>query len=149
MILIIYVDIILTTDDIVEMERLKKSLAAEFEIKDLSPLRYFLGMEVARNRSDISISQRKYVLDLLEEIGMLRCKLAETPINHNLKLGKQSENTPVDKSWYQRLIGKLIYLSHTKLILPLQLVSWASICILLMKNTWKFCVRLWDTSKWL
>ncbi|RVW13599.1 Retrovirus-related Pol polyprotein from transposon RE1 [Vitis vinifera] len=97
MILIIHVDIILTTDDIVEMERLKKSLAAEFEIKDLSPLRYFLGMEVARNRSDISISQRKYILDLLEEIGMLRCKLADTPINHNLKLGKQSEISVVSQ----------------------------------------------------
>ena len=44
-------------------------------------------MEIARNKSDISISQRKYILDLLEEEGMLGCKLADTPINYNLKLG--------------------------------------------------------------
>ena len=47
-ILIVYVDdIILTGDDLIEMGRLKKSLASSFEIKDFGMLRYFLGMEVA------------------------------------------------------------------------------------------------------
>ena len=54
---------------------------------------------------------------------MLGCKLVDTPINYNLKLGKQYESTQVDKSQYQHLVGKLIYRSHTKLILSLQLVS--------------------------
>lgn len=49
MILIIYVDdVILIGDDVIEMERLKNTFATNFEIKDLSPLRYFPGMEVAR-----------------------------------------------------------------------------------------------------
>ena len=44
--LIVYVDdIILTGDDVVEMERLKKSLAKEFEIKDLGSLKYFLSQK--------------------------------------------------------------------------------------------------------
>ena len=48
-ILIVYVDdIILTGDDIDGMEKLKRVLAIEFEVKDLDLLRYFLGMEVAR-----------------------------------------------------------------------------------------------------
>ena len=64
-ILIVYVDdIVLTGDDIGEVERLKKVLATEFEVKDLGQMRYFLGMEVAKSRKGISISQRKYVLDL-------------------------------------------------------------------------------------
>ena len=47
-VLIFYVDdIILTGGDVEEMERLKKCLASEFEIKDLGSLRAFLGMEVA------------------------------------------------------------------------------------------------------
>ena len=78
------------------MQRLKNTLAAEFEIKDLGPLGYFLGMEVARNRSGISVL-RKYVLDLLEEIEMSGCKPASTLINPNLKLGEQSESTLIDK----------------------------------------------------
>ncbi|KAF5471658.1 hypothetical protein F2P56_008432 [Juglans regia] len=45
-ILIVYVnDIILTSDDNNELERLKKILAKEFEIKDLGNLKYFLGPE--------------------------------------------------------------------------------------------------------
>ena len=45
---IVYVDnIIFFGDDVLEMNKLKKCLASEFEIKDLDPLSYFLGMEVA------------------------------------------------------------------------------------------------------
>jgi acid phosphatase class B len=42
--------IILTGDNVTEMDRLKKSLALEFEIKDLGSLRYFLGKEVAHSK---------------------------------------------------------------------------------------------------
>jgi len=82
-ILIVYVDdIILTGDFLNEIPRLKMWLSKEFEIKDLGHLRYFLGMKVARSKDGILISQRKYVLDLLQEIGMTNCKPAETP-RHN------------------------------------------------------------------
>ncbi|KAK3029863.1 hypothetical protein RJ639_038297 [Escallonia herrerae] len=68
-ILIVYVDdIILTGDDIAEMERLKQCLASEFEIKDLRSLKFFLGMEIARSRKGIAVSKRKYVLDLLKRL---------------------------------------------------------------------------------
>jgi len=56
-VLIVYVDdIILTGNDEIEMERLKRNLAADFEIKDLGPLKYFLGMEVARSNKGIVVS---------------------------------------------------------------------------------------------
>ena len=59
-ILIVYVDdIILTGSNVIEMENLKKVLAREFEMKDLGPLRYFLGMEIARSSKGIFVSQRK------------------------------------------------------------------------------------------
>ena len=79
-------DIILAGDNILELACLKKRLAEEFEIKDLGPLRYFLGMEIARNKYGIFVSQRKYVLDLLKEIGLLGCKPTDTPVNCNAKI---------------------------------------------------------------
>ncbi|GMI70512.1 hypothetical protein HRI_000720500 [Hibiscus trionum] len=114
-ILIVYVDdIILTGDDSIEIERLKEFLSLEFQLKDLGNLRYFLGMEVARSKAGISISQRKYVLDLLSEVGLLGSKPAETPMEPNLKLGTDKDGEEVDRGRYQRLVGKLIYLSHTR-----------------------------------
>ncbi|RDX98507.1 hypothetical protein CR513_18547, partial [Mucuna pruriens] len=67
-ILIIYVDdIILTRDDVFEINCLKNSISTTFEIKDLGTLGYFLAMEVARSKTRIMVSQRKYILDLLKE----------------------------------------------------------------------------------
>ena len=87
--LIIYVDdMVVTGDDIEEIKRLQNYLSSEFEMKDLGGLKYFLGIEVARSCDGIYLSQRKYMLDLFSEIGMLACKSTETPIvqNHYLEI---------------------------------------------------------------
>jgi Reverse transcriptase (RNA-dependent DNA polymerase) len=55
-------------------------------MKDLGELRYFLGIEVARSKKGVVISQQKYVLDLLNDTGMLGCRPASTPIDLNHKL---------------------------------------------------------------
>ena len=73
-----------------------------------------MGIEVAHSRNGIFISQQKYILDLLQETGMLGCKPSETPIEQNHKLGEATEDAMVDKGRYQRLVGKLIYLSYTR-----------------------------------
>ena len=114
-ILIVYVDdIILTGDDAREIETLKGRLATEFEIKNLGAVKYFLGIEFARSKEGIFINQRKYVLDLLSETGMLGCKAADTPVEPNKKLHVTNETDGVNKEQYQRLVGRLIYLSHTR-----------------------------------
>jgi hypothetical protein len=69
-ILIVYVnDIVITGDDVEEIKSLKERLGRAFEVKDLEPLRYFLGIEIARSFKDIVLSQRKYVLYLLQRHG--------------------------------------------------------------------------------
>ncbi|KAL5854358.1 hypothetical protein ACOSQ3_004176 [Xanthoceras sorbifolium] len=113
--LIVYVDdIVLTRDFMEEMTTLKGLLAKEFEIKDLGTLKYFLSMEVARVKAVIAVSQRKYVLDLLKETGMLGCKPPDTLMDATTKLGAKGDSKTIDKGRYQRLVGKLIYLSHTR-----------------------------------
>jgi hypothetical protein len=79
--LIIYVDdMIITGDDTDKIKRLQECLSTEFEMKDLGGLKYFLGIEVARTKNGIYLSQQKYILDLLSETGMLKCKPVESPI---------------------------------------------------------------------
>ena len=57
MLMVYAYDIILTGDNIMGLEKLKRELAKDFEIKDFGQLRYFLGMEVARSRGGIFVSQ--------------------------------------------------------------------------------------------
>ena len=113
--LIIYVDdMIITGSDIEEIAQLKNNLFREFEMKDLGGLKYLLGIEVLRSNKGIFISQRKYIMDLLAVIGMVDCKPADTPmqVNHGLKFEEGANMA--DKERYQQLVGKLIYLSHTR-----------------------------------
>ena len=111
---IVYVDdMVVTENDPSEITALQRKLAAEFELKDLGNLKYFLGIKVARSAQEISLCQRKYVIDLLTEMDMLDCKPAETPIEVNHGLSIHGDQVPTDKDKYQRLVGRLIYLSHT------------------------------------
>ena len=45
---------------------------------------------------------------------MLGCKLIDTPIKQNYKLGEAQEDAAVECGMYQCVVGKLIYLSHTR-----------------------------------
>jgi len=54
------------------------------------------------------------VLDLLAEVGLLDCKPADTPIVQNHKLSQHINQVSADNEIYQKLVGKLIYLSHTR-----------------------------------
>ncbi|RDX97280.1 putative mitochondrial protein, partial [Mucuna pruriens] len=49
-----------------------------------------------------------------KEAGMAACKPISTPMNLNLKLGDVDDSVVVDNEMYQHLVGKLIYLSHTR-----------------------------------
>ncbi|KAL6327261.1 hypothetical protein AAG906_017818 [Vitis piasezkii] len=85
-ILIVYVDdIILSGNDMGELQNLKKYLSEEFEVKDLGNLKYFLGMEVARSRKGIVVSQRKYILDLLKETAeeISACRALDLSLTHS------------------------------------------------------------------
>lgn len=87
--LIVYVDnIVVTGNDNEEMSKLKTYLATKFGIKDLDTLQYFKGIEVARSKQGmIVVSQRKYILNTLGEIGMLACKPIDTPVRCQLIKG--------------------------------------------------------------
>ena len=45
---------------------------------------------------------------------MMEYRFVDTSIELNVKLENSGERTPVDKERYQHLVGKLIYLSHTR-----------------------------------
>lgn len=113
--LVVYVDdIVITGNDHDGIAGLKQHLTHHFQTKDLGRLRYFLGIEVAQSKEGISISQRKYALDILEETGMLDCKPIDTPMDPNVKLLPNQGESFSDQGRYRRLVGKLNYLTITR-----------------------------------
>ena len=60
-------------------------------------MRYFLEIEVARSNHGLVISQRKYVVDLLSETGMLGSKACDTPMEPNQKLSDDNSEGLVER----------------------------------------------------
>ena len=113
--LIVYVDdIVIIGSDHHGIIQIKQHLGHHFQTKDLSKLRYFLGIEVAQSKDGIVISQRKYAMDILEEIGMLNAKPVDTPMDPNTKLLPNQGEPLSDPGRYRRLVGKLNYLTVTR-----------------------------------
>ncbi|CAL9012606.1 unnamed protein product, partial [Prunus brigantina] len=113
-VVLIYVDdLIVIGDNANEINNLKWYLKQKLAIKDLGVLKYFLGIEMATSHKGLFLNQRKYALDLLQESGMLDSKPARTPLDSKIKLDMEGEPLN-DICYYQRLVGKLIYLTITR-----------------------------------
>ncbi|GKC21962.1 ribonuclease H-like domain-containing protein, partial [Tanacetum coccineum] len=73
--------------------------------------------KVIDTNKGICLNQRKYVLDLLSDYGMLACKPAKTPLMSKLNISNEAtKNDPILNNiiGYQKLMGKLIYLTNTR-----------------------------------
>nr|GFA61836.1 putative ribonuclease H-like domain-containing protein [Tanacetum cinerariifolium] len=116
--LIIYVDdMVITGNDEEEIKRLKEGLFIEFEMKHLGNLKYFLRIKVLRSPKGIFICQKKYILDLLAEIGMINCKPADTPmmISENPVHHDRTKHVEVDRHFIkEKLEAGITKLSFVK-----------------------------------
>jgi len=109
----------LYVDDIIYMGNLllnefKVSMQSEFEMTDLSLMKYFLGIEVEQYEKGNCICQQKYATDILERFKMNKCKPTYASIATGTKLSKQDEGTSIYYTLYKRLVGSLMYLTSTR-----------------------------------
>jgi hypothetical protein len=113
--LLIYVDdVAIASNDSKAVFEFITLLNAKFQLKDLGPLKYFLGLEINRSTEGIFVCQRKYALEVLEDSSLLALKLVLFPIEQNLKLSKDDGDLLDDSSSYRRLVGRLLYLILTR-----------------------------------
>ena len=85
-----------------------------FRIKDLGPLKYFLGIEVTRGPRGIFLCQRKYALEIVEESGLLGSKPTNFPMEENHRLALVKGKVLDDLSRYRHLMGRLIDLTISR-----------------------------------
>lgn len=83
-------------------------------MKNLCILKYFLEIEVSPSHKEIFLCKKKYTLDLLQETSMLAYQLVDTLVKESLKLYVESNQILTNKGRYQRLVGRLVYLAHTR-----------------------------------
>ena len=92
-------------------------------------MKYFLGLEIARSSTGIVPSQRHYALQLLEDTSFLASKLALLPMDPKLQLNSTDGELLSDPSQYRRLIGKLLYLTLSKLDITFTMPKLSQFCL--------------------
>ncbi|KAG8951326.1 hypothetical protein FRC04_006566, partial [Tulasnella sp. 424] len=102
-----------------KIKEIKDVLAKVFKLRDLGPTTFLLGIQITRNHSTctLHLSQRQYVVDLLERFGMSDCAPVTTPMEPGLKLTKdtcpttQEEINEMRNVPYLNAVGALNYLA--------------------------------------
>ena len=113
--LLLYVDdIILTENSTAAITSLITQLAATFELKDLGPLHYFLGLQIEYGSDCLFVHQRKYITDLFSTFNMPTCKAASTPFSISHKLQPSTEALLSNPTPYRSLVGALQYATFTR-----------------------------------
>jgi len=95
------------------IEKIKKDLWSEWEITDLGEPAKIVGIEITWKENSITISQQKYIEEILKREGLENMNPVSMPMDLNMKLmlnpdgNKGSQNT-----LYARLISKLQFLMN-------------------------------------
>ena len=73
-------DVLLNGTNEADILHVKSFLDSVFSIKDLGYAKYFLGLVIARSPDGMFLHQRKYVLDILKDVGLLHATPTSTPM---------------------------------------------------------------------
>lgn len=115
MALLLYVDdIMLASNDSQAYHAFKDYLHACFSIKDLGPLKYFLGLKVAPGPNGLFLSKHKYALKTVDKCGLLGARLSDFRMEENHKLALATGPLLYDEGRYHHLVGRLIYRTITR-----------------------------------
>jgi len=66
--------------------KVKAKLSEKYNIKNLGPARQFLGIEIPRDDTGISVSQNGYIAIILRRFRIENTQGASTPMDPNVKL---------------------------------------------------------------
>jgi hypothetical protein len=111
----IYVDDLVITDtNDTEVAVFKEEMKATFQMSDMGPLSFYLGIEVHQDDSGITLQQTAYATRVIKLAGLTNCNSALTLMEEKLKLSRDSTTEEVDTTQYRRLVGSLRYLVHTR-----------------------------------
>ncbi|KAJ9527874.1 hypothetical protein QJQ45_005518 [Haematococcus lacustris] len=114
--LLVYVDdCLLCTQqgDTAGLAYVKKQLSSAFKLKDLGEARWFLGMQLTRDRAEgtIKLDQHKFVQELVTAYSKSAAHSKPLPMAPAVKLVREGEALDTTLYHYSALVGSLLYLT--------------------------------------
>lgn len=112
-------DCTIISKDQAKVKWVKEVLGKAFKIKDLGPTSYLLGIKVEYDQQAkrLQLSQRQYIIDMLNHFGLQDCKPVSTPMDPGLQLRKRDapstkeEENEMKSIPYINAVGALMYLA--------------------------------------
>lgn len=108
-ILLVWVDdLIIAASNNTLLSDVKEMLKRRFKMKDLGPLKHFLGIDFSQSKDKIMMTQKRHIEKMLAKFGMSECKPRFIPCEK--KLNFDSEGEVIDPTGYREIVGSLIYI---------------------------------------
>nr|GEW37345.1 hypothetical protein [Tanacetum cinerariifolium] len=89
-------------------------LGSAFTLKDLGSLNYFLGIEIVPHVSDILLSQKKFILELLQSAGLFNCNHVSSPMVTSSLLSLDDSTAFSNPIKYRQVVGSLQYVNLSR-----------------------------------
>jgi hypothetical protein len=112
--LLVWVDDILVAAQGKErVAKVKAHLTAKFDVRDLGPATYFLGMELSRDREarSLKLTQKKLMGELISRYGLTDARARSVPQAVGEKLRKEGKPLDTVRFPYSECVGSLLYLN--------------------------------------
>nr|GEW59915.1 feruloyl CoA ortho-hydroxylase 1 [Tanacetum cinerariifolium] len=112
---LVYVDdIIVTGNNKGAIDNIICQLGSAFSLKDLGPLNYFLGIEIVPHVSGILLSQKKYILELLQSAGLSSCNPVSSSMVTSSSLSLDDNTAFFSPTKYRQVVGSLQYVTISR-----------------------------------
>ena len=113
-ILLVWVDYIIIASSSKEfMDDFKQKLSNRFNMKDLGELSSFLAIEFERTNETITMSQSRYLKDVVSRFGFDQCKPRTTPCEANPNSYHTGDESVAPNESeikiYRQMVGSLVY----------------------------------------
>ena len=118
-IVVVYVDdIMLAATDQDIIDELREQLKQEYTLTEAPSLESFIGIHIKYNlNGSMTLSQPGFIMQLLEEYGMLDSVLAKTPMSYLFNDEQQDNSNKLsyeEQKKFMSILGSLIFLLRTR-----------------------------------
>jgi Reverse transcriptase (RNA-dependent DNA polymerase) len=101
-----------TSDEL--MEKMKSEIRSEWEVTDLGEPAKIVGIEITKSDKSITISQGKYIENILKREGMDDANPVSMPMDPNIKIKPNPDGNEGSRSnYYAKLLGELQFLTNS------------------------------------